>query len=52
MWCASSACCCIDFTPAGIRARWTAGRDLTRLRIAAAPCKEKTDPVAGVVLHE
>ena len=41
----------IDFTPAGIQARWTAGRDLTRLRIAAAPWKGQTDPVAGIVLH-
>ena len=42
----------IDFTPAGIEARWTAGRDLARSRIAAAPWNEAIDPAAGIVVHD
>ncbi|MGV8899320.1 MAG: patatin-like phospholipase family protein [Burkholderiaceae bacterium] len=42
----------IDFTPAGIEARWTAGRELTRIRIAAAPWNEAIDPAVGIVVHD
>ncbi len=42
----------IDFTPAGIRARWDAGREFARRKIEAAPWKAQFDPVMGVVLHE
>lgn len=42
----------IDFTPAGIEARWTAGRELARSRIAAAPWDEAVDPAAGIVVHD
>jgi len=42
----------IDFTPAGIRARWDAGREFARAKIEAAPWETGFDPVMGVVLHE
>jgi len=42
----------IDFTPAGIRARWAAGREFARMKIEAAPWAAGFDPVMGVVLHE
>ncbi|MBS1191709.1 MAG: patatin [Rhodocyclaceae bacterium] len=42
----------IDFTAEHIRARWDAGRELTRQKIEAAPWEEDFDPVLGVVLHE
>lgn len=42
----------IDFTPAGIRARWDAGREFARLKIEAAPWAAKFDPVMGVAVHE
>jgi len=42
----------IDFTPAGIRARWDAGRAFARMKIEAAPWEAGFDPVMGVVLHE
>ncbi len=42
----------IDFTPAGIEARWTAGRELTRSRIAAAPWGQAIDPAVGIVVHD
>ncbi|NMM25878.1 MAG: patatin-like phospholipase family protein [Glaciimonas sp.] len=42
----------IDFTPAGIEARWTAGRELARSRIAAAPWNEAIDPAVGIVVHD
>lgn len=42
----------IDFTPAGIRARWDAGREFARTKIEAAPWETGFDPVMGVMLHE
>jgi NTE family protein len=42
----------IDFTPAGIRARWQAGYDATRRMVAAAPWKQAVDPIQGVVIHD
>ncbi len=42
----------IDFTPASIKARWEAGRELTRCRIAAAPWDRAVDPVAGIMVHD
>ena len=42
----------IDFTPAGIRARWQAGYDATRRMVAAAPWKRAVDPTQGVVIHD
>ena len=42
----------IDFTPAGIAARWKAGREFARREIAAAPWNEAVDPIAGIVVHD
>ncbi|OGB09556.1 MAG: patatin [Burkholderiales bacterium RIFCSPHIGHO2_12_FULL_61_11] len=42
----------IDFTPASIEARWTAGHELARRRIAAAPWNEAVDPAVGIVVHD
>lgn len=42
----------IDFTPAGISARWTAGREFARSRIAQAPWNEAVDPALGIVVHD
>lgn len=42
----------IDFTPASIRARWDAGRQLAAAKIAEAPWQADFDPVIGVLLHE
>lgn len=41
----------LDFTPAGIRARWDAGRAFALRTIAAAPWNAEIDPVMGVVVH-
>lgn len=41
----------LDFTPAGIKARWNAGRDLARHQIAATPWNQAVDPGMGVVVH-
>lgn len=41
----------LDFTPAGIEARWAAGLELTRQRIKAAEWKQVVDPVAGIIVH-
>ena len=41
----------IDFSPAGIEARWSAGRELVRERIAQAPWKVLLDPSTGIVVH-
>jgi NTE family protein len=42
----------IDFSPAGIRARWEAGlRDTLRM-IERAPWEAPVDPMEGVVVHE
>jgi len=42
----------IDFTPAGIRARWRAGYVATRRILERAPWKAMVDPVEGIVIHE
>jgi len=42
----------IDFTPAGIRARWQAGYNETRRMVSAAPWKRPVDPTEGVIIHE
>jgi len=42
----------IDFTPAGIHARWSAGRELTRRRLAEAPWRGAADPGAGILVHD
>ena len=42
----------IDFTPAGIRARWQAGLADTRRTIARAPWEMEVDPMEGVIVHE
>lgn len=42
----------IDFTPAGIRARWQAGLADTRRMIARAPWDREVDPMEGVIVHE
>jgi NTE family protein len=42
----------IDFSPAGIRARWEAGVADTRRVIAKAPWRGEFDPIEGVILHE
>ena len=42
----------IDFTPAGIRARWQAGFADTRRMIERAPWDMEVDPMEGVIVHE
>ena len=42
----------IDFTPAGIRARWQAGLADTRRTIERAPWTTEVDPMEGVIVHE
>ncbi|HYL87535.1 MAG TPA: patatin-like phospholipase family protein [Burkholderiales bacterium] len=42
----------IDFSSAGIGARWQAGLDDARRMIAAAPWRAPVDPMEGVVVHE
>ena len=42
----------IDFTPAGVRARWDPGREQTRRVIAQAPWNAAIDPAIGIVVHE
>ena len=42
----------IDFSPAGIRARWQAGIDDTRRMLERAPWEAPVDPMEGVVVHE
>jgi NTE family protein len=42
----------IDFTPAGIRARWASGYRIAGEKIAEAPWQKPFDPVLGVLLHE
>lgn len=41
-----------DFTPAVIEARWKAGREFARSRIAAAPWNEAIDPAVGIMVHD
>src|SRR5205823_10809880 len=42
----------IDFTAAGIRARWQAGYAAARHMIQRAPWRAPIDPIAGVVIHD
>jgi NTE family protein len=42
----------IDFTPAGIRARWRAGYADTKRMLAAAPWRAPVDPIEGVIIHD
>jgi len=42
----------IDFTSAGIRARWRAGYEATRRVLEREPWKAVVDPVEGIVIHE
>lgn len=42
----------IDFSRAGIRARWAAGLADTRRALAARPWEHTADPLEGFVLHE
>ena len=42
----------IDFSRAGIRARWEAGFADTRRSLAARPGRAPSDPLEGFVLHE
>ncbi len=42
----------IDFSAAGIRARWQAGLEDARRMIAAAPWRRPADPMEGIILHE
>jgi NTE family protein len=41
----------IDFTPAGVRARWQSGLEDTRAMIARAPWTVAVDPMEGVIEH-
>jgi NTE family protein len=42
----------IDFTPAGIRARWQAGYADTKRMVECAPWTAPVDPTEGVVIHD
>jgi NTE family protein len=42
----------IDFTAAGVRARWQAGYADALRMIDRAPWEKPTDPMDGVVVHE
>jgi NTE family protein len=42
----------IDFTAAGIQARWQAGLADTRRMLARAPWNAPADPMEGVIVHE
>jgi NTE family protein len=42
----------IDFSPAGIRARWQAGLADTQRMIASRPWEAEVDPIEGVIVHE
>jgi NTE family protein len=42
----------IDFTAAGIRARWQAGYADTRAMLKRAPWNRPVDPIDGVVIHD
>jgi NTE family protein len=42
----------IDFTPAGIRARWQAGYADARRMVEAAPWTIPVDPMDGVIVHD
>jgi NTE family protein len=42
----------IDFTPAGVKARWQAGYADLRRALTQAPWRAPTDAMSGVILHE
>jgi NTE family protein len=42
----------IDFTAAGIHARWHAGYADTKRMLQRAPWEKAVDPVDGVVIHD
>ena len=42
----------IDFSPAGIKARWEAGHAHTARVLAQAPWTTCVDPMEGIILHE
>jgi NTE family protein len=42
----------IDFSRAGIRARWEAGYRETRRVLVEAPWEAEVDPIEGFYLHE
>jgi NTE family protein len=42
----------VDFSPAGIEARWQAGYDDAKLAIGKAPWRGEFGPLDGVILHE
>jgi NTE family protein len=42
----------IDFTPAGIEARWEAGYTEARRVLALAPWQRPIDPMEGIVIHD
>ena len=42
----------IDFSAAGIRARWQAGYEDTRRIIALRPWDREIDPIEGIAIHE
>ena len=42
----------IDFTPAGIHARWRAGYADTRRMVERAPWTAPADPMDGIVIHD
>ncbi|MDB5761976.1 MAG: patatin-like phospholipase family protein [Herminiimonas sp.] len=42
----------IDFTPAGIRARWHAGYADTRRMLDLSPWNRPADPIEGVIIHD
>jgi NTE family protein len=42
----------VDFSAAGIRARWQAGYEHCRQAISRAPWRGDFDPLEGVILHE
>ena len=42
----------IDFSPAGIADRWSAGQDHTMEMVKQAPWLETVGPHEGLILHE
>lgn len=42
----------VDFSPAGIRARWKAGHEQASRALEAKPWNGQFDPLEGVILHE
>jgi NTE family protein len=42
----------VDFSPSGIRRRWSAGYEKMIRAIHGAPWKGEFDPIEGVYLHE